>query len=64
MQGRQYTWSQGETLEELLARKEEILREEAERKQRETASRRFLPLVQALANDDDDEEHACLICHL
>jgi len=63
MQGRQYTWSQGETLEQLLARKDDILREEEDRKERERVSRKRLTLVDAL-NIEDDDDQACLVCHL
>lgn len=64
MQDRQYTWSQGETLEELLARKDQILLEEQQRIAREQANRKRIPLVDTLISDSEDEEQACLICHL
>lgn len=65
--GRRYTWSQGETLRELIARRDEIEREHA----RAEARRRDLPLANAtLAQvlgqhlDDDDEEQGCIVCHV
>lgn len=67
--GRRYTWSQGETLRELIARRSEIEREYA----RKEARRREMPvanapLAQVLSahfdDDDDDDEHGCVICHV
>ena len=45
MQGRDYTWSNGETLPELLERRDEILKKHAEAMARAAKSRRNLPLV-------------------
>ena len=60
MQGRTYTWSQGETLRELIARRDEILRaEEEDVKRRQAVSKRLLDVLA-----DDDEETPCLVCHL
>ena len=66
MKGRQYTWSQGETLTELLARRDEIMRNHAKSMERVRAKRRNLPLVEVLADalDDDDETTPCAVCHL
>jgi 3'-phosphoadenosine 5'-phosphosulfate sulfotransferase (PAPS reductase)/FAD synthetase len=64
MRDRQYTWSQGETLEELLARKDDILTEERERLERERANRIRLPLMIALTEPEADEDQPCLVCHL
>jgi 3'-phosphoadenosine 5'-phosphosulfate sulfotransferase (PAPS reductase)/FAD synthetase len=58
MQGRQYTWSQGESLDALVARRDEILA--ATGRATAPASNRLLDV---LAGDDDDER-ACLVCDL
>ena len=61
MQGRSYTWSQGETLPELLARRDEILQADAEAaKRRQALPKRLLDVLV----DDDDEDAPCLVCHL
>ena len=60
MQGRMYTWSNGETLPALLQRKDEILAAEEAAKKRQAGSKR---LVDILADDEDDDT-PCLICHL
>ncbi len=59
-----YTWSGGETLEELLARRDEILERHEARMERVKASRKDLPLVDALAEalDAEDDTPACTIC--
>ena len=64
-----YTWAQGESLREILARREEI-EAEHEQAQRRAAERRELavirdqPLVEVLAAlDADDEEPGCTVCH-
>jgi 3'-phosphoadenosine 5'-phosphosulfate sulfotransferase (PAPS reductase)/FAD synthetase len=64
MQGRDYTWSVGETLPELLARREEILEKHAAAMERAAKQRRNLPLVEVLADalDDDDDTEACAVC--
>jgi 3'-phosphoadenosine 5'-phosphosulfate sulfotransferase (PAPS reductase)/FAD synthetase len=66
MAGRQYTWSQGETLEELLLRRDEILENHRAAIDRAKARKRDLPLVDALASalDEDDDEMACTVCAL
>lgn len=66
MAGRQYTWAPGETLVELVGRREEIMeRHEASlaREQRERPNR---PLVEALAGafDDDDDADGCVVCSI
>ncbi len=64
--GRNYTWTQGETLRELLTRKEQIIEdhEKAMTKQQQTAPNR--PLSEALADvlDDEDDTMPCLMCQL
>ena len=66
MKGRQYTWSEGETLTELLARRDEIMKNHEESLKRAKAKRKNLPLVDVLADalDDDYEKTPCTVCHL
>lgn len=66
MKGRQYTWSDGETLTELLARRDEIMRRHAESMERAKKRRKNLPLIEVLSDalDDDDETTPCTVCHL
>ncbi|WP_433577891.1 phosphoadenosine phosphosulfate reductase family protein [Nocardia brasiliensis] len=67
MKGRNYTWSQGESLPELIDRKDEI---EARHKEAlERAARRVKPnrpLLEVLSDalDSEDDEAGCSICHL
>jgi hypothetical protein len=64
MQGRQYTWSGGETLDELLSRRDEILERHREAIERAKARKRNLPLVDALSEalDEEDDTVACTVC--
>ncbi|MEV5556342.1 phosphoadenosine phosphosulfate reductase family protein [Nonomuraea wenchangensis] len=67
MKGRKYTWSQGESLDELLARRQEI--EAKHRDAMERAARRIKPnrpLLEILsdAHDEDDDQVGCAVCHL
>jgi 3'-phosphoadenosine 5'-phosphosulfate sulfotransferase (PAPS reductase)/FAD synthetase len=67
MKGRKYTWSQGESLEELAARREEI--EAKHQAALERAAKRVKPnrpLLEILsdAHDEDDDEVGCAVCHL
>jgi len=64
MQGRAYTWSQKETLTELLERREEILARHEVSVQRAKKNRRNVPLVEVLADalDDDDDTPVCTMC--
>lgn len=66
MKGRQYTWSPGETLPQLLERRVEIMEKHEEGKRRAKAKRANLPLVQVLSEalDDEDESTPCTMCHL
>jgi Phosphoadenosine phosphosulfate reductase family len=66
MQGRQYTWSHGETLRELRDRSEEIKAKHTAALQREVGRRRDLPLIEVLADvlDDEDDTLPCQMCHL
>ena len=67
MQGRDYTWSQGESLHELIERREEI--EAKHQLAMERAARRVKPnrpLLEVLSDalDTDDDEAGCSVCHL
>ena len=66
MKGGQYTWSQGETLEELLARRDDIMKRHAENMERNKKRRKNLPLVNVLSDalDDEDDTTPCTMCHL
>jgi 3'-phosphoadenosine 5'-phosphosulfate sulfotransferase (PAPS reductase)/FAD synthetase len=66
MKGRAYTWSGGETLPELLARREEILARHETAIDRARGKRRNIPLVEVLgtALDEDDDSSACTVCAL
>lgn len=64
--GRTYTWTEGETLQELLQRKEQIVADHERamaRQQRDEPDQR---LADVLANvlDEEDETLPCLACHL
>jgi 3'-phosphoadenosine 5'-phosphosulfate sulfotransferase (PAPS reductase)/FAD synthetase len=64
MQGRAFTWSQGETLVELVARKDEIMAKHELAMKRARANRKNIPLVEVLADalDEDDDSEACAVC--
>ena len=66
MKERAYTWSSGESLPDLIARRDEILTNHAAAEERVRRKRTNLPLVQVLAEalDDDDNADGCAICHL
>ena len=67
MKGRQYTWSGGETLVELRARKQEILdRHEAALTRSSTAPQANLTLLDALSGalDEEDDAMQCTVCAL
>jgi hypothetical protein len=66
MKGRDYTWSAGETLPELLERREEIMAKHATAMERAARNRRNLPLVEVLSGalDEDDDSEACAVCAL
>lgn len=67
MQGRNYTWSHGESLRELFERREEIETKHAEAMDRaQRRPRRNLPLLEVLSGvlDDEDDEPGCAVCHL
>jgi 3'-phosphoadenosine 5'-phosphosulfate sulfotransferase (PAPS reductase)/FAD synthetase len=67
MKGRKYTWSQGESLEELIARREEV--EVKHQAALERAAKRVKPnrpLLEILsdAHDEEDDQAGCAVCHL
>ena len=66
MQTRDYTWSSGESLTELLERRDEILERHQQAMEREQGKRQNIPLVEALAGalDADDDGDACTVCSI
>ncbi len=66
MKGRQYTWSGGETLVQLRARRDEILERHESAIARTARTQPNLPLVNALADvlDEDDDTDPCIVCAL
>ena len=64
--GRTYTWTQGETLLELLERKDEIIADHHKALEREKKQSSHQSLAQVLEKvfEDDDEMMPCLVCHL
>lgn len=67
MQGRDYTWSQGESLHQLIERRDEI--EAKHEANLERAAKRIKPnrpLLEVLSDalDADDDEAGCSVCHL
>ena len=66
MKERQYSWSPGETLPELLNRRSEIEEKHKKALLKAKSSRKNLPLVDVLSEalDDDDDVKPCTMCHL
>jgi hypothetical protein len=66
MQSRAYTWSQGETLVELVGRRDEIMAKHLAALERAKANRRNVPLVEVLgeALDEEDDSTPCQVCSL
>ena len=62
LNGSRFTWSQGESLGELLARSSEI--KDYATKSRKTSKHRSWQEILAIDEDDDDFEKPCLICTL
>ena len=64
--GRTYTWTQGETLLELIARKDQIIadHEKAIAREKKTSPKFSLAEVLESVLDDEDDEMPCLACHL
>ena len=66
MRGRQYTWSGGETLLQLRARRDEILERHETALARAETKRVNVPLIEVLSDalDDDDDSTPCTVCAL
>lgn len=64
--GRKYTWTDGETLLELLERKDEIIADHQRSMERERVKAPNRPLSEALSSvlDEEDDATPCLMCHL
>lgn len=64
MRGRQYTWSGGETLLQLRARRDEILERHEAAMGRAHRTRKNLPLIEVLSEalDEDDDTPPCTVC--
>jgi hypothetical protein len=64
--GRTYTWTQGETLLELLERREQIIadHEKAMTRQQQNLKNQPLADVLAIVLDEEDDTLPCLACHL
>lgn len=64
MRGRQYTWSPGETLSELISRRNEILDRHKRAMSHVAETRTNVPLIEALADalDEDDDTVPCTVC--
>ncbi|WNZ25301.1 phosphoadenosine phosphosulfate reductase family protein [Leptolyngbya sp. NK1-12] len=64
--GRTYTWTQGETLLELLERKDQIIADHHKAMARAAQQKSDRPLVEALEAilDEEDDTLPCLACHL
>lgn len=66
MKSRTYTWSQGELLPDLLARRDEILQRHELALDRAKSKRKNIPLIEVLADalDEDDDTQACTVCSI
>lgn len=67
MQGRDYTWSQGESLHQLIERRDEIqAKHEAAMERAAKRVKPNRPLLEVLSDalDADDDEAGCSVCHL
>ena len=62
--GKRYTWSQGETLDEVLARKDEIKEKFALLNSKEKRPKNLIDSIDSVLSDEDDDEDGCLICML
>lgn len=65
--GERYTWAQGESLDELAARKDEILKKYQETLKRiaaKTPNRLLIQVFDSAHSEDDGVEPPCLICDL
>ena len=66
MKERQYTWAGGESLPELLERRDEILERHQQALQRAEERRRNLPIWEVMADalDSEDDSQQCTVCAL
>ena len=66
MKERQYSWSPGETLPELLDRRSEIEKKHKMALLKAKSSRKNLPLIDVLSEalNDEDDVKPCTMCHL
>ncbi|ABK77274.1 3'-phosphoadenosine 5'-phosphosulfate sulfotransferase (PAPS reductase)/FAD synthetase [Cenarchaeum symbiosum A] len=66
MKGSQYTWSQGETLTQLLDRRDDIMANHEKSLKKAKEKRKNVPLMDVLSDalDDDDDKTPCTVCHL
>jgi len=66
MKGRQFTWAGGESLEDLLMRREEVLERHRAATERAGVRKANRPVwdVLAAALDDDDDSDQCTVCAL
>jgi hypothetical protein len=66
MAERNFTWSSGESLPELVGRRDDIMAKHVAAMERATKKRRNLPLVEVLgrALDEDDDATPCQVCAL
>ena len=64
--GRMYSWSDGETLDDLIARKDEIIANHEKalaRHQKKKPNQALIHTIEDILNEEDDEL-PCLACHL
>lgn len=64
--GRQFTWSQGETLVELISRKDQIMLKHEAAMERAARQRKNIPFIEVLSEalDEDDDTPPCQVCNL
>lgn len=64
--GKRYTWNQDESLEELLARKEDIIRAHEKRLKLQKLRKPNKSLAEVLEGvlDGEDQEEGCVVCHV
>lgn len=63
--GRRYSWTQGETLVQLIGRKDQIIAEHERSMKREAKSAPNRPLADVLSEvlDGEDDSTPCVVCH-
>jgi len=64
--GRTYTWTPGESLLDIIKRKDEIITNHEKSMAKERKANQNQPLAQALAAvlDEEDDDLPCFVCHL